>query len=202
MTLRPGGRWGLRERATAIVLAGGSATRMGCDKALLPVEGRPLVMHVIEQLRPHFERVILSARSRDAYEAPGIDVVADVRGGEGPLMGIACGLRASTDDLNLVVACDIPEIDMPLARRLLREADGFDAVVPRHGENVEPLFAVYRRTLVERIDEMLAAGHRRIRAVLDRSRVRWVEIPDSAAVGNLNTRDDYAAYLARRREPG
>jgi len=191
-----GTRWALRESATAIVLAGGSSRRMREDKSLLPVGGRPLIAHVCAQLRGHFSEILISANDEQKYRFLDLPIVPDRVGGRGPLMGIASTLAASSQDLNLVVGCDMPELDLPFARRLLRAAPGHDAVVPRLGGGLlEPLFAVYRKALVARMDAALNAGACRIRAALGEARVKYVDAPDPDGLRNLNTMAEYEAYV-------
>lgn len=192
------GRWVLRERATALVMAGGASKRMGRDKAMLPLDGRPMIETVCLQLRGNFDQVLVSGDERDRYAFLGLDVVPDRAPGQGPLMGLGSALQASLSDLNLVVACDIPKIDMALARRMLREAEGYDAVVPRReGGELEPLFAVYRKSVGETVWDVLASGQRRVRAVLERCKVKYLDIPESNSIVNLNTMDDYRNYVGQ-----
>lgn len=193
-------RWVLRENATAIVLAGGESSRMKRDKALLPVGGRTMIEHIIDQLHGHFGDILVSANDTDRYKFLGRNIVKDRKPGQGPLMGIVSALQASVHDLNLVVACDMPEIDVPFARRMLSAADGCDAVVPRCGSQLEPLFAVYRKTVVPRMEELLASGERRIRMLYEDCRVRWMDMSGTDWLKNLNTIEEYQAYV--RKENG
>jgi molybdopterin-guanine dinucleotide biosynthesis protein A len=194
------GVWSLKENATAIVLAGGQSRRMGRDKAMLRVRGKPLIEHICDQVRPHFKEVIVSAAGPETYRSLGVRVVPDRKPGEGPLMGMASALAASGTDMNLVVACDIPEINIPFARRMLREADGYDAVVPRRRTLIEPLFAVYRKNTVGLMEDLLAMGERRIRPLYARCKTRFVPLPRSRWLKNLNTKEEYRRYV--RKENG
>ena len=190
------GRWFLKEQATAIVLAGGESRRMGENKALLPINGRPMIEHVCAQLRNQFDQILVSANEAEKYAFLECDIVRDRIPGWGPLMGMASALERSANDLNFVVACDTPDIEMPFARHLLFEAKGYDAVVPRTGARLlEPLFAVYRKTVLCVMRNLLTAGERRIRPVFDHCRVKYIEWPNSKHPQNLNTPEDYKAYL-------
>lgn len=188
-------------RATAILLAGGRSGRMGRDKALLPIRGRPLLQYIYEQLEPSFDEVLVSASDAAAYAFLGTRVVPDRVPGQGPLMGIASCLAASRNDLNFVVACDMPVIDLPRVRRMLAEAEGYDAVVPRDARgNWEPLFAVYRRSMLSAADEVLIRGCRRIIEMYPGLRIRVAaEGPDRALV-NINEEADYERFRRGERE--
>ncbi|MBL7076425.1 MAG: molybdenum cofactor guanylyltransferase [Kiritimatiellae bacterium] len=197
------GRWRLREAATAIIMAGGRSTRMGRDKRLLEIDGLPLVEHVHDQLRDHFDELIISAND-DANDFLALPTVADRTAGMGPLMGLASALETVRHDVALAVACDMPKIDIHLAHRMLNQADDYDAVVPRVVQpsssdtpRLEPLFAVYRRDMAPRMFELLAQGERRIRSVFAGARVHYVDLAPDAAPRNLNTDEEYRAYVER-----
>jgi molybdopterin-guanine dinucleotide biosynthesis protein A len=189
------GAWGLAEKATAVIMAGGKSARMGTDKALLPINGMPMIENVHHDLRPHFEEVIVSAADEMSYGFLGVRVIADRLEGQGPLAGMASALAASKSELNFVVTCDIPEINMPFARYMLREAEGHDIVVPGNGSCLEPLYAVYRRNTVETMNRLLEAGERRVRALFDTCRTRVVDRVEADVTGNLNTMEEYLSYV-------
>ncbi len=192
-----GNEWMLRPRAGALILAGGDSRRMGRDKALLLVDGRPMIASIADQLKPLFEEIVISADRPDAYGFLGLSVVADAEPGQGPLMGIASGLPHMTQDLNFVTACDIPRINLPFINRLIKLAAGFDIVLPYYDEGQhEPLFAVYRKTVVSEAARILAAGGRSILDLLDRAKVNLIKIPDRRLIRNVNTEEDYADLVA------
>lgn len=187
------GRWTVRRRATAIVLAGGRSARMGRDKALLPVSGRPMIEHVVSQLRPHFSQILVSADDAAKFDFLGLEVVPDRRPGEGPMMAVASALERSENDLNFAVACDVPILPTPLLMRLLREArSGADIVVPVTPESrYEPLFAVYRKRVKPLLDRALDRGARRIVGIYDACDTRTVELGEGEGPRNVNTLADY-----------
>lgn len=189
-------RWILKEHATAIVMAGGSSARMGRDKSLLAVHGGTMIEHVCAQLRDHFDEVLVSANDANKYGFLGLRIVPDRVPGQGPLMGLSSALAVSAHDLNFAVACDIPAIDISLVHRLLDRAAGCEAVVPRiGGALLEPLFAVYRKSALRTMDELLADGERRIRRLFNRCRTRYVDLRNPNALENLNTMQEYEAYV-------
>ena len=193
------GQWAMHHPASAIILAGGMNRRMGVDKSMMPIGDRPLIACVHAQLAPHFDQVLVSADDASKYEFLGVDVVRDEEPGQGPLMGIASALAASRNELNFVVACDMPRIDVGAMRRLLRAARDADAAVPaRGGSYIEPLFAVYGKRILASMKEALAEGKRKVRDVLDRCDVKYVDLGDAEWLDNLNTREDYERYMANR----
>jgi molybdenum cofactor guanylyltransferase len=190
-----GSRWLLTEEATAVVLAGGHSRRMGTDKSLLPIDGRPMIEHICRQLCGTFARVLVSANDVPKFSFLGLEVVPDRVPDQGPLMAIASALEISDNELNLIVGCDVPRIRLPVVRRMLAQAEEADAVIPVTKDGKEqPLFAVYRRSARGAMNDVLASGGRRIRDIYDSCRVGFVELEEDDWFANLNTRADYERF--------
>jgi molybdenum cofactor guanylyltransferase len=191
------GKWLLPAHATAIVMAGGGSLRMGVDKSMLLIDGRPMIEVVCEQLRGRFEQILISANDTEKFAFLGFDVVRDRVPGHGPLMGIASALQASANDLNLVVACDIPHIEMGFVSKMLAEAERSqsDIVVPVTGrDQYEPLLAVYRKSVAQAIDQVLASERRKIADVFGLCKVVYVEVDEPEWLVNLNTMAEYEEF--------
>jgi molybdopterin-guanine dinucleotide biosynthesis protein A len=189
------GKWRLAEKATAIIMAGGGSRRMGADKSMLPIKGRPIIERTCRRLAGCFEQILISANDAEKFAFLGFEVVPDKVTGQGPLMGIASALEASANEINFVVACDIPDIEPGNVRRILSEAAGSDAdiIVPTTGsDRYEPLFAVYRKSALEAINKVLSSGGRKISDVFDLCKVRNVEL--GASLVNLNTMAEYEEF--------
>jgi molybdopterin-guanine dinucleotide biosynthesis protein A len=110
-------------------------------------------------------------------------------------MGIASALEASANEINFVVACDIPQIELGYVRRILSEAAGSDAdiIIPTVGNGrYEPLFAVYRKSALEAINKILASGGRKISDAFDLCKVKNVDL--GASLVNLNTMAEYEKF--------
>jgi molybdenum cofactor guanylyltransferase len=194
------GRWTLRRDATAVIMAGGKSRRMGEDKSLIEVHGKPLIAHIADQLRPHFAELMVSANDPDKYAFLGLPTVSDRVVDQGPLMGISSALAAAHHDRVFVTATDIPDVDIDLMATLLRRARHHDGPVPRTAEgHLEPLFAVYRKQIGAAMDTALANGNRSVRAAIDRCDMALVDLDAESDPINLNTPEDLARYEDRRR---
>lgn len=193
------GRWALKENATAIIMAGGKSSRMGEDKAVLQIDGRPMIDYICGKLRPHFKQFLISVSDGDRYSFLGIEVIPDKVPDRGPLMGIVSALEASAHDLNVVVACDMPDVDVDFIKRLLRESEGFDGVVPvTENARREPLCAVYRKSILETMNEALSSGERKIYEVLKRCNIKYIDVLDTRPFVNINTMMEYEDYVAKK----
>jgi molybdenum cofactor guanylyltransferase len=193
--------------ASLIVLAGGRSARMGTPKALLPFDGEPLIVHIVEALRPSFAQAIVVAAA--AQELPPVSamVVRDDVSYQGPVGGLYYGLRAASRDLSFVTACDAPFLNLGLIAHLLDTAAGYDAVVPTWGGHAQPLHAVYRRTVLPVFEEQLGRGELRLLSLLDKLRTRWVDDaairtfdPEGRSFFSINTPAEYQQAVARWEE--
>ena len=195
-------RWTVRVRATAIVLAGGDSRRMGRDKTMLPVGGQPMIKHVYEQLRPYFAEMLISSNNTALHDFLGARVVTDDAAGKGPIMGIISGLRASANNINFVIACDMPDIDTGLMRTMLRLGRDYDVVVPRVGTDLyEPLFAVYTKNALPAMEQLVESGNNKITDSYAPCRVRYVDLP-GRRFRNINTQAEYHGLVEENPNAG
>jgi molybdenum cofactor guanylyltransferase len=168
---------------------------MGRDKALLPFRGYPLAKWIASAVAQSAGTATLVGPP-ELYSGVGFPVISDLFPGEGPLGGILTALRHSNAEWNLIVACDMPEIDAALLTRLLdaaRQSEA-DALLPVTAEGrPQPLCAVYRRTSLAPFEAAFSAGTRKVTAAL--GRVRCVRLHmEVSQFQNVNTPEDWAAY--------
>ncbi len=189
------GKWGIAPAATAIIMAGGKSSRMDADKSMLLIKGRAIIEVIYEQLRGTFDEILISANDAGKYAFVGAEVVKDKATGQGPLMGIASAMEASGNELNFVAACDIPYIDIGFVKKMLGEAKGADIVIPTDDDGkYEPLFAVYRKSALGAMNEVLKSGKRKIIDVFDLCRVKCIKL-EAKKFTNLNTKTEYEKFL-------
>ncbi|MCP4599940.1 MAG: molybdenum cofactor guanylyltransferase [Proteobacteria bacterium] len=189
----------LFKNVKAIIMAGGESQRMGTDKSQLPIGERPMIEYVLNQLRPYFQQICISANDIERYASLGVEIVPDRIPGKGPVMGLISVINASDQDLNFVQACDIPETDISLVAKMLKSAEGYDAVVPQTPDGyVEPLFAVYRKSALKSMEHVLKHEHGKASRIVAHCRARLIDLESSDHLRNLNTIVDYQSFLKRR----
>lgn len=183
-------------QVSAVILAGGMARRMGgVDKGWMMLNGKPLVRHVLDIIKPQVDRCLINAnRSQDAYGTLGIPVVSDLEGDfQGPLMGIATGLYHASSDWVLFVPCDGPYIPADLVERMLRKVELEDAeiAVAHDGKRLQPVVALIKRNLLDSVRATLAEGERKIDRWYAMHKMVEVDFSDQVdAFVNVNRRDD------------
>ena len=181
---------------SAIILAGGKSERMKENKALLPIQGIPLIQRIGQNLENHFQEIIISAQSGQLFAFLPYRVVKDEQPNQGPLMGILCGLEASTNSVNFLIACDIPEIDIPFLHRMMAYANQYEIVVPMTGEDkYEPLFAFYNKSVIPRIKDLLKQQTRKINKLFPLTKVKYIPLENTGWYYNLNSSEDYRRYV-------
>ena len=140
------------------ILAGGLSSRMGSDKALLEIDGRPLIAHALDLLSAVTPAPRICGSRPDL--APFADVIPDNFPNAGPLGGIEAALSASTTDLNLFLPVDLPNLPIEFLRVLVARAEDSNAVatIPTLAGLPQPLTAIYSRRLLPGLRAALAAG--------------------------------------------
>lgn len=196
-------------RSAGLILCGGNSSRMGKDKAWLQFEGETLLDRCVREVRAVVDLVVVAAAP--GQKLPDLPaetlVVRDDVKGQGPLRGLAVGLRNLRDhaEIVFVASCDVPGLRAEVARYLLDAIGDADAAIPMIDDRRHPLTAAYRVSIVELVEEQLRLGRWRMTDLCDRLDVRQVEAaelrrvdPDLRSFVNVNTREDYARFQANR----
>lgn len=192
---------------TGIVLAGGKSSRMGVNKALIEFGGRRLIEATVDCLRALFPEVLIIANDPPRYAYLGVKVIPDLIPDSGSLGGIYTGLSAASHHTGFFVACDMPFLNADLITLLVREAEGWDVVVPRVNGELQPLHAVYAKSCLPLIKESIDASVLKIARFFAKARVKIIEEPALRAVDphllgfmNVNTPLELEQAEAVRRQ--
>jgi molybdopterin-guanine dinucleotide biosynthesis protein A len=175
---------------TGIILAGGRSTRMGKDKALLPLpgtqQGATFVEHLVSTLAPYCSEILLVARDNTQAGdyantlADNIHIVTDKVPGVGPLMGLYSGLSAMSalrpsSPRTLVVAVDMPFVQPALISFLISQPATNALLIPVVQNVPQVLLAIYPRTVLPHIEECMRQGRRDPRSLLEVAPVQYIE---------------------------
>lgn len=188
---------------TAIILAGGKASRMdGVDKAFLKIGKDTLINRQLRLLRRFFKKIIIVTNSPEKYKKiRGAKVISDFLLQRGPLGGIFSGLSVSDDHYNFVVACDMPFINTELIKYMYRQSKGYKVVVPYVDNRYEPLFAIYSKDCLSPIEKLLNDGVFKISKFFSKIKVEKVGASEILKFGqpeelfaNINTLQDLKRF--------
>lgn len=182
---------------SGVILAGGQSSRLGADKSLVNVNGQSLIEHIVAKLAKLSDDVIVVTNSPERHNHLEARLVGDVYPGKGALGGIYSGIRAAANTHSLVVACDMPFLDLNLLRYMIILACEHDVVIPRIGGFSEPLHAIYSKKCLGPMDRLLAQGGLKIIDFFPEVQVRYVEEgevdlfdPQHLSFFNVNTQSD------------
>jgi len=153
------------EEITAIILCGGKSTRMGTDKGMINIMGRPMVEHVINHVKPLCERILISTNLGN-YKYLGHQVIEDQWQDFGPAAGILSCLNVSETDNNLVISCDLPMATTPLLEKLHGYSFDADITVPRINTHFQPLCGFYRTHIQDQFKEYLLSGEKSMQFII------------------------------------
>lgn len=192
----------------SIVLTGGESRRMGEPKECLAWGDSTLLLHTVVTLLDCTYPVVVTAR--DGHQAlpplhTDCELVYDSMPGEGPLVGIEAGMQflAGQCDATLVVGCDMPFLTAASVSWLADQLGDASGVVPLIDQHPQPLAAIYRLDLLPQVKELLAAGERRARALVELPGIRTLsrdEVaqfdPELDFLRSIDTPEDYRKALA------
>jgi molybdopterin-guanine dinucleotide biosynthesis protein A len=174
---------------------------MGRDKANLTYEGTTLLERTVSVVSPRCSPVFVIAAPGQPLPTLEAQVLRDEVRGVGPLLATGRGLRAAAQaglQLAFVCAVDMPFLDVSLIDELAGPAVrlGADVVLAWDGRD-HYLAGIYRTSLADRVDELIAAGQRSMRALVDAVDTQRIVMPPQRSLTNVNT----AAELARTNPP-
>jgi len=192
---------------TGVILAGGKSSRFGINKAFSEINGSRLIDIVAGLLTSIFTRTVLITNSPEEYSYLGLPIRKDLIRGLGPIGGILTGLEDIRDEAGFFIACDMPFVSEDLIRYIVSVRGEFDAVVPKIDWKIEPLHALYRKSCLPVIRELIASGVYQTIKAFERLDVRYLneaEIkandPRMRSFFNVNRPEELADTLNRIEE--
>lgn len=190
-------------KISAIILAGGRATRMnGLDKGLVCLQKKPLVQYVIERITPQVDEVLLNANREIAqYETFNLPILQDGNSDfMGPLAGFNLGLTHCKHDFLLSLPCDSPLIPHDLASQLMKaliEQDA-DIAVAKSGGYAHPVFSLMKKSVLPSLTNYLEQGERKVSTWQKSLNYIEVEFDDcDDAFVNVNTFEELEALALK-----
>lgn len=205
-----------------LILAGGKSSRMKKDKSQLPWQDSTTLTHMLTNSYVYpFERTVISAnRIIEPQELPDfirkktkqrehtteyihlsdkrrLSVVSDLYTDCGPLGGMEAAMRLYPSDCWLILAVDLPFYDFSrLPALLAADTPEYDAVIPVINGRENPLAALYKGRVYEKIRTALADGDYRVRKIYNKKAAFIDETPYARQYLNMNTPIAYKEALA------
>ena len=135
---------------------------MGANKAFIEVDGIPIIGRIYSLFKKIFNEIIIVANQKEQFVGFGAQIHSDLLPDRGVLGGLYTGLFFSSFEYSFCVACDMPYLKESVVRFLIERIDGYDAIVPKTKEGLEPLHAIYSKNCLEPIRRLMNDGNYKI----------------------------------------
>jgi molybdenum cofactor guanylyltransferase len=187
------------DKLTAIILAGGKSSRMGEDKALISIQGVPLLQRIYKIAEDCADTVYVVTPWEERYQhilPPNCQFIKEALLSNGPLVGFAQGLAQVQTDWVLLLACDLPNLRVEVLQEWANQLDDVPtkaiAALAHHIKGWEPLCGFYRRSCLPDLNEYINQGGRSFQQWLNQHSVQLLPVTEPEMLFNCNTPDDLA----------
>lgn len=184
------------QKVSGIILCGGKNSRMGKNKALLELGGKPVIMHLVETLKTLCSEIILSTNNNELDFLPYPKVVDHYKD-IGPIAGFHSALGSSQTQDNLIVSCDTPFVSAKLLSYLLLRKKNYNLVLPSVARHLQPMIGYFKKEMVHTIEQQIKAGNRKPINIFENCKLLKIEISKALPFYNeylffnMNTEKDY-----------
>ena len=169
--------------SSAIILAGGSSSRIGEEKGLVELKGKPLIKHVLSRTKSLVDDTIVVVHTKVQAEkyahvlGPEASIVVDKVDFRSPLVGALAGFEKASCEYSLLLSCDTPLVSTEVLRLLLELCTNKNAAIPRWPNcQIEPLQSAYcTKAAFLAATSSLRSGNLRLQGMIDQLRgIRYV----------------------------
>jgi molybdopterin-guanine dinucleotide biosynthesis protein A len=131
---------------------------MGEDKAFIEIEGISIINRIQSLLRTIFNEIIIVGNKRQRFANVDSRIYSDLLPERGVLGGLYTGLFFSSYQYSFCVACDMPFLKQSVIEYLITKIPGYDVIVPRTIDGLQPLHAIYSKSCIAPIRKVLDQG--------------------------------------------
>jgi len=178
---------------------------MGENKAFIELEGVPIVRRIYTLFKELFQEVIIVTNQQELFKNFDSKIYSDLIPNQGALGGLYTGLYFSTFQYSFCVACDMPFIKKALVQYIINHIEGEDVIVPRTGDGLQPLHAIYSKNCLDPINKIMEQGKYKIIDFYNRVNVKIVEEKDFTVLDplresfiNVNTPEELHSIIKVR----
>jgi molybdopterin-guanine dinucleotide biosynthesis protein A len=188
---------------SGVILAGGENKRFGgIIKSNILIDGDTIISRMLFVINDFFDEIIIVTNKPEEFRKyNNLNIVKDHFQKAGPLGGIHAALRSASSEAVFVFAGDMPFLDKEIIEDQILEFSNseFDVLIPRVGKLIEPLHAIYSKSIFEELEVFIACGKKRaVRDFLHDLNVGYLEIPGSGtsrkAFTNINSPGDISRF--------
>jgi len=180
------------------ITAGGKASRMqGKTKAFTLINNVRIIDTNLSLLRKYFnEIIIISNKPNEFSDYSELKTHTDYYKNIGPLAGLHSSIKNTKSDFIFIISSDLPFISERIIIELIEYTqNSFDAIIPRIGNNIEPLFGIYNSNILSKLENHIENGKSRsMKSFLETLKVKYIELEDNEenrrAFTNINSEKD------------
>lgn len=159
---------------TAIILSGGKNSRMNYkNKAFLKIYNTNFIEIILKKVSA-FKEIIIVSNNPLEYNHLGVKVVKDILPSKGPLSGIHAGLTHASYQQCLVIPCDMPFVRKGFLEYLGNLNEDYDAIVPKTGQYLQPLCAIYNKRCINPIEKSIEKGRYKIVDLYQMIKIKFI----------------------------
>lgn len=177
---------------------------MRVNKAFVRVGGIAIIDRILSGFQAAFAEALIISNDPELYRQCGVPVYTDIYPRQGPVSGIHAGLFHADHPLAFVQSCDLPFMTPALAGLLCGKIEGYDCAVPVIRGQMQPLAALYRKSLLEVFADSLQYGKLKLTRFISESlNMRLVDEGELLELGNLeilfmNVNDEETLKIAEQ----
>jgi molybdopterin-guanine dinucleotide biosynthesis protein A len=185
-------------KLNAIILAGGKSSRMGTDKALIAIQGKTLLERVYNVAKSCTETIYIVTPWPKRYQKLQLGecefIQENPNNTQGPLVGFAQGLEKINTEWVLLLACDLPNLQVAVLQDWVKRLDNIDAenlaALVKNTQGWEPLCGFYRSSCLPSLLDFINQGGRSFQDWLKLYPVAQLPLSELDMLFNCNTRKD------------
>lgn len=173
------------------ILAGGKSSRMGEDKGLMSLFGKPMIEYVIDEAKTLGKPIQIISNNSN-YKKFELPVFKDKFEEKGPLSGIYSALYNSKKEYNLILSCDVPYAKVELFNFILSKCEGYEVTLPSKEERIHPLIGVYQKSLIPHFEREINNSRLKVLDAIQNLNGQIVDASEFEKINfkNLNSRRD------------
>lgn len=178
-------------KLNAFILAGGKSSRMGVDKGLVPLAGKPMIQYIIETLESLKLPIYIISNNAE-YKNFGHPVFEDLISDKGPIGGIYTALSVSDSEVNLILSCDTPFVNTGLIESLIAESKTQSITISEFEERQHPLIGIYSKSGIKTFQSQIEKDELKLSKANELLNVKVVPMDNvkgitAHAFDNINT---------------
>lgn len=189
----------MESRISGVILAGGDNKRFGgITKSNIVIGGKTIISGIITTIEDLFNEIIIVTNRPSEYrEFTHYKIIKDQYLKAGPLGGIHAALKSSSEEAIFVFAGDMPFLNKEIITNQIHEFNNrsYDILIPKVDQLIEPLHAIYRKSVLKDLERFLSEGKTRaVRDFITEVNVGYLQFPktetSTLAFTNINSPSD------------